>query len=316
MQSIVLSNNEIKDKLINNANNNNFPYLMAGLGTGGISGYDENREIITASITSGYRKFDSATAYESEEVLGDIIVENGNITRDELFITTKLWPTDHGYFETYESILNSLNNLRTNYIDLYLIHHPECNEEWMDCSETTQKDYIESWEMMQKLHAEGVLLSIGVSNFEFDDFNRLILSANTQIVPHVVQNYFDIANQDWEYVEYLNNLGVVFEGYATYQGIAQSEEREENEPHYMEWFQQLSAIANSKTDDVNNTKQVSPSQVLLRWLVESQISIIPRTSSVQHLNENWNFWDFPLTDEDIETIHIRVAETNPFKEDL
>jgi diketogulonate reductase-like aldo/keto reductase len=318
VESTVLSNNEIKDKLINTANNNdNFPYLMAGLGTGGISGYDENREILTSSISRGYRKFDSAAAYHSEEPLGDMLIENKNVTRDELFITTKLWPTEHGYYETYHSVLKSLDNLKTNYIDLYLIHWPDCFDEfeWMDCSDATRKDYVETWEMMQKLYAEGVLLNIGVSNFDFDQFNRLILSANTQILPHVVQNYFDIVNQDWEFVEYLNNLGVVFEGYATYRGIAESEERKESEPHYLEWFQHLTDIANSK-NTVSNATHVSPSQVLLRWLVESQISVIPRTRSTTHLNENWNFWNFQLTQDDVDLIHTRIAETNGFKDDL
>jgi alcohol dehydrogenase (NADP+) len=185
----------------------------------------------------------------------------------------------------------------------------------MDCPEAIQKDYVETWDMMQKLYAEGVILNIGVSNFDFDEFNRLIMSSNTQILPHVVQNYFDIVNQDWEFVDYLNILGVVFEGYATYHGIAESEERKEFEPHYSEWFEHLTSIASTKT---NNSKQVSPSQILLRYLVESQISIIPRTRNIEHLNENWNFWDFELTNDDIEKMQVRVAESNSmfFKEDL
>jgi len=319
LQSTVLSNNEIKDKLINIANNNdNFPYLMAGLGTGGLSNYEENLQMISSSLSNGYRKFDSASSYHSEEPIGDILTENNNITRDELFITTKLWPTDHGYYETYESILHSLDNLKTGYIDLYLIHWPHCEDdfEWMDCTEATRKDYIETWEMMQKLYAEGVLLNIGVSNFDFNEFQNLIFSANAQILPHVVQNYFDIVNQDWEYVGYLNNLGVVFEGYATYRGIAESEERRETEPHYLEWLQHLTDIAKAKSDDASNHKQVSPSQVLLRWLVESQISVIPRTRSVKHLNENWNFWDFQLTSDDMDLIRNRVDETTFLKADL
>jgi diketogulonate reductase-like aldo/keto reductase len=183
---------------------------MAGLGTGGLNDYDENREIITTSLANGYRKFDSASAYHSEEPIGDILTEFTNITRDELFITTKLWPTDHGYFETHESVLNSLDKLRTNYIDFYLIHWPHCIDEidWMDCTEASRKDYIETWERMQKLYAEGVLLNIGVSNFDFDQFTNLIYSSNAQIIPHVVQNYFDIVNQDWEFVEYLKKIWV------------------------------------------------------------------------------------------------------------
>jgi len=319
LQSTILSTDEIKDKLINIANNNdNFPYLMAGLGTGGLTDYDENHNVISSAIATGYRKFDSASSYNSEEPIGDILMENHNITRDELFITTKLWPTDHGYFETYHSILNSLDNLKTNYIDLYLIHWPHCIDEfeWINCSEATQKDYIETWEMMQKLYAEGVLLNIGLSNFDYDQFNHLISSVNAQIMPHVVQNYFDIVNQDWEFVEYLNNMGVVFEGYATYRGIAESEERKEDEPHYLEWLQQLTDIANSKSAVNDSRKEVTPSQVLLRWLAESQISVIPRTRSVKHLHENWNFWDFSLSSDDIELIRTHVDETNFLKSEL
>jgi diketogulonate reductase-like aldo/keto reductase len=112
-------------------------------------------------------------------------------------------------------------------------------------------------------------------------------------------------------------MGVVFEGYATYRGIAESEERKEDEPHYSEWLQHLTEIANSKTSNIHNNKtHISPSQVLLRWLVESKISVIPRTRSVKHLNENWNFWDFELTDDDYELINTRVQETNFMKEDL
>jgi len=318
LHSSVYSSNELKDKLINTANNNDdFPYMMVGLGTGGLANYTDNREVILQAFSIGYRKFDSAAIYHSEEALGDLILEN-KIVRDDVFVTSKLWPTDHGYVETFQSVLNSLDNLRTNYIDSYLIHWPHCIDEfeWMDCSEASHKDYIQTWEMMQKLYSEGVLLSIGVSNFDFEQFNRLILSANSQILPHVVQNYFDIANQDWHLVEYVNAYGVVFEGYATYRGIAESEERKDSEPHYQEWFDHLNQISQSKRINSTDLKTSTPSQVLLRWLSESKISIIPRSRNLKHLQDNWNLWDFQLSQNDIELITTRIVEQIEEKTEL
>jgi len=215
------------------------------------------------------------------------------------------------FLETYTSVIESLDKMGTNYIDLFLIHWAECIDdfEWMDCSEAKGKSYKQSWEMMEKLFSEGVLLNIGVSNFDFDLFEDLIKSSECQIIPQVVQNYFDISHQDWEFIDYLDTYGTIFQGYATYRGIAEADVRIEDEPHYMEWKERLNNIAKTKElDSTSGKSSVTASQVLLRWLIESGVSVTPRTQSLQHLQENWNIWNFQLSQAEIQQLLDKSVE--------
>ena len=124
-----------KDKLIKDTNNG-LPFMMMGLGTGGLNEYAAQRSMHWALNDIGYRSIDGAQAYENEVPLGNILQQQ-NTERDDIFITSKVWPTNLGFVQTYEAILDSMNKVKTNYFDLYMIHWNRCdpNISWMHCEE-------------------------------------------------------------------------------------------------------------------------------------------------------------------------------------
>ena len=150
---------------------------------------------------------------------------------------------------------------------------------------------------MEKLYAEGILLNLGISNYDFSTFNEMIDSHNMQIVPQVLQNYFDVSHADWELAEYVAKYGTIYQGYAQYRGIAQAEQRAKREPHYLEFKNKLLEISKRSTDG-----KASASQVELYWLLEKNVAVIPRSGNVDHLKENWNVWNFKLTEKDLEEL--------------
>ena len=285
-----------KDSLI--TMNNGYIYSKIGLGTGGLSGYDQNKNIMDNAINIGYRIIDSAEQYHSETPLGDIILSD-NINRNDLYITTKVWPTDLGFIETYGSLLKSLNRMKTNYIDMYLLHWTQCFDhfDWMDCSNASNKEWEQSWQIMEKLYAEGYLLNIGVSNLNQDDFNLMINTQRFQIIPQLIQNHFDIANQDWEYYQLMTKYGIVLQAYATYRALSQAESRKGT---YLTWKNTLNNIAKSLNNGNNNS--ISPSQVTLKWLINNNIAVIPRTSKINHLKDNFALNHVILSESDMNTL--------------
>ena len=120
-----------------------------------------------------------------------------------------------------------------------------------------------------------------------------------------MQNYFDIAHQDWELVDYLESWGAIYQGYATYRGVSQAQSRSQSEPYYLEWKDTLTKMAKEKSDD---DFKVTDAQVILRWLVDSKISVIPRSSNEDHINDNFNIWGFSLTEEEHATLNEKSIE--------
>eukprot|EP01083_Nonionella_stella_P005933 17117_1 len=287
--------------------NNGLPFMMVGLGTGGLQETDAKGSMEYAINEIGYRVIDGAEAYENEVALGQLLSREGQ-QRDELFITSKVWPTHLGFVQTYQAILSSLNKVRTNYFDLYMIHWNRCDPDisWMHCEQASNRPWGQSWQMMEKLYAEGYLLSIGISNFNFDTFNEMLTSEEMQIVPQVMQNYFDIGHADWELAQHVQRYGVIYQGYAQYRGIAEAEDRAKNgEKHYKVFKDKLEEISVASTG-----ASASASQVLLKWLLRKRIAVIPRSRQRDHLKENWNIWDFELTPDDVDGLTQMSMDQN------
>eukprot|EP01084_Bolivina_argentea_P179452 310093_1 len=292
-------NENEKNKLVINLNNG-LPFMMLGVGSGGL---DEKQceQSMDWSFNIGYRVIDGAQAYQNEGPLGNILSRykrtNNNLQRDDIFITSKVWPTDLGFIQTYKVILESLNKLKTNYFDLYMIHWNTCNPDiaWMHCELASNRPWGQTYQIMEKLYGEGYLLNIGISNYNFNTLNEIIDSHSFQIIPQIIQNYFDISHADWELAEYVNRFNIIYQGYAQYRGIAQAEDRAKNgETHYKEFKDLLTKISAQNTNG-----KASEAQIELRWLIEKHIAVIPRSSQMKHLRQNWNIWDFELTQNDI-----------------
>lgn len=238
---------------------------------------EDTYKCIREALDIGYRMFDTASAYFNEEEIGQAI-KDSNIDRKDIFISTKVWIQDAGYQNTLKAFEKSLQNLQTDYIDLYMIHQPF-------------SDYYGSYKAMEELYEKGSIKALGICNFYLDRFIDLYL--NTTIKPHVNQiecHPFFIRKEEREI---LDKFGCAMEAW----GPLNEGQRDifENEV--------LKQIA------MKHHKTVS--QIILRWHIENDTIVIPRTIYKERMIENMNIFDFKLDEEDkqkIESLDIGHSE--------
>lgn len=195
----------MKDKYFTLANNIKIPAV--GFGTWQIS----NSDVVDAcliALNSGYRHIDTALAYNNEKGVSEAIKKSG-LKREEIFITTKLPAQYKGYNECLKYFNESLKNLDTNYIDLYLIHAPW---PWSDVGKDYTKENIETWKCMIDLYKQGKIKAIGVSNFQKKDIEALIDA--TGFIPHVNQIRYFIGNTQEEIYNYCQEKNILIEAYS------------------------------------------------------------------------------------------------------
>jgi len=248
--------------------NNGVEMPIIGFGVFQIPDPAECEQCIIDAIKTGYRLIDTAASYMNEAAVGNAI-KNCGIDRDKLFITTKLWVQDHGYENTKNSFQRSLDRLQLDYLDLYLIHQP-------------YGDLFGSWRAMEELYEEGKIRAIGVSNFQPDRIMDLIVFGN--IPPAVNQIETHPYDQQIETQFFL----------------------EENKVQIESW----GPFAEGKNDMFSNELLVSlgkkynksVAQIILRWLTQRGIVVIPKTVSKERMTENLNIFDFNLSTEDMEQI--------------
>lgn len=248
--------------------NNGVEMPLIGFGVFQIPDPVECEQCVIDAIKTGYRLIDTAASYMNEKAVGNAI-KNCEIDRKELFITTKLWVQDHGYENTKKSFQKSLDRLQLDYLDLYLIHQP-------------YGDIFGSWRAMEELYHEGKIRAIGVSNFQPDRIMDLIIFGN--IPPAVNQIETHPFNQQIETQLFL----------------------EENKVQIESW----GPFAEGKNDIFTNELLVSLSkkynksvaQIILRWLTQRGIVVIPKSIRKERMAENLNIFDFNLSAEDIEQI--------------
>lgn len=238
----------------------------------------ETEKVVSEALQVGYRSIDTAAAYENEEAVGKAI-KNSGIARDKLFITTKLWVQDTGYEKTKKAFEKSLKKLRLDYLDLYLIHQPF-------------GDYYGSWRAMEELHKDGRIKAIGVSNFHPDRLIDLIL--HNEVVPAVNQIETHPFNQQITTQRFLKENGVQIESWGPF--------------------------AEGKNDIFNNQilKTIAKkynkttAQVILRWLTQRDVVIIPKSVNKNRMEENFSIFDFELTKEDMHEIQKLDEERSLF----
>lgn len=237
----------------------------------GIYNAEESKceEIICLAINKyGYRMIDTAQVYFNEEAVGNAL-QKINVKRKDIFITTKVWISNYGYNNTMFSINKSLKKLQTNYIDLVLIHQP-------------YGDYYGAWKALEVLYKKGVIRAIGVSNFEAD---RLVdICLNAEIKPAVNQIELHPLRQRLTDIEWANKYDVAIESWASLGRMADE------------------IVKNSILMDLSNKYQKTVSQIILKFLVEQDIIVIPKTVTESRLKENIDIFDFEISWEDIQKI--------------
>jgi 2,5-diketo-D-gluconate reductase A len=229
---------------------------------------DQTEQTVADALGAGYRSLDTAAAYNNEEAVGRAIAGSG-IPRDELFVTTKLWVQDPGEDNTKRAFEASLRRLGLDYVDLYLIHQP-------------YGDYYSEWRAMQQLHQEGRIRAIGVSNFHPDRLVDLI--DHNEIIPAVNQIETHPFHQRVTDQQLMHERGVQIESWGPF---AEGRNNLFTDPI-------LSQIA--------ETHGKSVAQVVLRWLVQRNVVVIPKSVRPDRMAQNLDIFDFTLTGDQMSQI--------------
>lgn len=229
---------------------------------------EECERCVLDALKVGYRHIDTAQSYFNEEEVGNAIAKSG-VPREQIFLTTKVWVEHYGYDETRKSVLESMRKLKTNYIDLVLLHQPF-------------SDYYGAWRALEDLYAEGVIKAIGVSNFYPD---RLVdICSFARIKPMVNQVETHPHNQQIEAHEWMKKYGVQHEAWAPF-GEGRGGMFEE--PLLVEIGKKYGKTA---------------AQVILRWDMQRNIVAIPKSTHIERMEQNFDIFDFELSEEDMAKI--------------
>lgn len=248
--------------------NNGVQMPLLGFGVFQITDQEVCKESVKAALNTGYRMIDTAACYGNERAVGDAIKEAG-IKREELFLVSKVWIQDAGYERTMASFEKTLENLDSDYLDLYLIHMP-------------YGDYHGSWRAMEELLKTGKVKSIGVCNFLPDRLLDLILSH--EVVPAVNQIELHPFCQQ-------NTLRHLMKQYQI-QPMAWAPFAEG----------QNGIFQDPQLTEIGNQYGKSPAQVILRWMRQSKIVAIPKSVHEERIRQNFNVDDFTLSEQDMNAI--------------
>ncbi|CAH0144803.1 Glyoxal reductase [Peribacillus sp. Bi96] len=248
--------------------NNGVEMPILGFGVFQMNDPKECEQAVYDALMAGYRLIDTAASYLNEEEVGRAIKRSG-VPREELFITTKLWVQDAGYENTKKAFVKSLERLQLDYLDLYLIHQPF-------------GDVYGSWRAMEELYREGKIKAIGVSNFYADRLVDLI--THNEVVPAVNQVETNPFCQQVESAKLMEENNVQIESWAPF--AEGKNDMFQNEV--------LVSIAEKHNKSV--------AQVILRWLTQRGVVVIPKSVRKERIIENFNIFDFELSQEDLEKI--------------
>jgi diketogulonate reductase-like aldo/keto reductase len=249
--------------------NNGVEMPVMGFGTNVLRG-TTGVEAIKTALATGYRLVDTAQSYGNENLIGQAVAESG-VPREEVFITTKIADEHQGIPSTFKSVETSLSKLRTDYVDLLLIH-------WPYPDNFTKS--LETWRAMIALLEEGKACAIGVSNFTNEMVERII--DNSEVIPAVIQVEIHPFLDQKALIEFCRAKGLLVESYCP---IARAQRLD------VPVLQRLA----KKYDK-------SPVQIILRWQLDHELVPIPRSTNPDHIRENVDIFDFSLTPEEVEEI--------------
>jgi 2,5-diketo-D-gluconate reductase A len=239
---------------------------------------DECERCVLDALKAGYRSIDTAQSYFNEEQVGSAIQKSG-VPREEIFLTTKVWLEHYGYEQTKASVLESMRKLQTDYLDLVLLHQPF-------------SDAYGAWRALEELYEAGKLRAIGISNYypdrmvEFANFNRIKPMVN-QIETHIL-------NQQKVSKEWADKYGIQLEAWAPF-GEGRG-----------------GTFDNPVIADIAAKYGKTTAQVMLRWHIQRGIVVIPKSTHYERMVENFNVFDFALTDEDMTAIAALDTATSSF----
>lgn len=244
---------------------------------------EECAECVYNAIKVGYRLIDTAQSYFNEEEVGEGIkkaIEDGLVEREEIFLTSKVWIDNYGYEKCKGSVLESMRKLKVDYIDLMLLHQPFA-------------DYYGAYRALEDLYEEGKLKAIGVSNFYPDRLADICLFER-KIAPHVNQVETNVFNAQYEAQENMKNFNVQIEAWAPF-----AEGRN-------------NMFSNEILAEIGKKYNKSVAQVILRWLTQRNVVALSKSTRIDRVEENFNIFDFKLSEEDMAKIKELDTKTSLF----
>lgn len=253
-----------------------------GYGVYQIAKEDCERCVIDA-IKVGYRLIDTAQSYFNEEEVGNAIqkaINEGLVEREELFITSKVWIDNYGYEKCKKSVLESMKKLKVDYLDLMLLHQPF-------------SDYYGAYKALEDLYEEGKIRAIGVSNFYPDRLTDMCLFER-KIVPHINQVETNVFNAQYEAQENMEKYNVQIEAWAPF-----AEGRN-------------NMFSNEVLVEIGKKYNKSVAQVILRWLTQRNVVALSKSTILERMKENFNIFDFELSEEDMDKIKELDTKTSLF----
>lgn len=259
--------------------NNGIEMPQMGYGVYQVSPYECER-CVSDALQVGYRMIDTAQAYHNEEGVGNAIKKSG-IARQEIFLVSKIWISNYGYEKAKVSIDESLHKLQTDYLDLMLLHQPFC-------------DRYGAYRALEEAYKAGKLRAIGVSNFYPDHF--IDLASNMEIVPAVNQVETHVFDQQTEPQRIMEEFGT----------------------HIMSWAPLAEGrngfFTNSLLSQIGAKYGKTVAQVALRWLIQRGVIIIPKSTHIERMQQNFDIFDFQLSPEDMASIATLDAGKSLFFE--
>ena len=237
---------------------------MAGIGTFMLTP-DEAEASVLSALQCGYRLIDTANAYVNEKAVGRAMKKSG-VPRDEIFLETKLWPS---FYEQEDAVEKTRKRLDTDYIDLLLIHQPAGN-------------YIAGYKLMEKAYKEGKVKAIGLSNFNAKQIQEILDIC--EVKPAVLQTEVHPYSQEKKLKEFLNKEGIVIQAWYP---LGHGDKALQEEPLFAELGQKYGK---------------SNAQIILRWHIQDGNIVIPGSKNPAHIQDNFNLFDFALTDDEMARI--------------
>jgi 2,5-diketo-D-gluconate reductase A len=230
---------------------------------------EDTAEVVARALSIGYRHIDTAAAYENEAGVGDAVRASG-LDRDAVFVTTKCFNDDHGYEEAGRALRASLDRLEMDFVDLYLIHWPV----------PSRDRYVETWKAFIDAREEGLVRSIGVSNFQRTHLERLI--EETGVTPSINQVELHPRLQQAGLQRTHADLGVITEAWSP---LAQGE-----------------VLDDPTITDIADAHDRTPGQVVIRWHIQLGNVVIPKSVTPERIEENFQVFDFELSGDEMKAI--------------
>ncbi|CAH2056249.1 unnamed protein product, partial [Iphiclides podalirius] len=275
--------------------------LMPAIALGTYLGFDRNgivksenkllRDVVLRAIDTGYRHFDTAFIYSNEDEIGEAIrmkIDEGAVNRNDIFVTTKLWNTQHKRDQVPLALKQSLVIMGLNYVDLYLMHWPIALNENFTFSDV---DFMETWRGLEDVQRLGLAKAIGVSNFNLEQLKRVLKEGNIkpaaiqiEIHPQIIQS---------ELIQYANSEGLAVMGYSPFGSLVKRYGFQFPGPR----------IDDPVLVEIARKYNKTTPQVVLRWLVDRKVVPVPKTTNFNRLKENINIFDFKLEQQEIEKIN-------------